>query len=226
MARTSPQGPPAGRSPRRVSVRAFWRSASCSRRSSSERVPPRVLRTDRTSKPPRRRGLHNGHTGLLLSSRRRASALQRASPPGMSHRRRRPPPAAARRNGRITRLRCARACASCSSPWPCGVGPRGSSPRRGPRRPFAWRSGRARRPVPSRRRLRTGCARARGDVSRTWDTTPARVGRRRVCGDVHILSCVPARGPCRAFVSPPLSTACFGQKIPSPRPPSTVRPRS
>ena len=201
-ARISLLGEPGRSSPRRASVRAFLRSAPGSRRFSGERVPPRTRRTDRTWKPPRRPLPRTGRKGLSLSWRRRAFVLPRASLPGRPRRRRCPPPVATHRNGRITRLRCVRACASYSAPAPSGVGSRGSFPHRGPQQPCLSRSGCARRPAPSRRRLRTSCAQARGDVSRTWGTIPARVDRRRVYGDVHDLSRVPARGPYTASPSP------------------------
>ncbi len=212
MVHTARKGPLAERNPRRASLRACRRSASCSRCSSSERVPPQARRTGRTWKPPRRRGLHNGRTCLSLSWRRRASVLQRASPPGRTRRRRRPGQEDALHKPCTAPLPCVRAFASCSSPWPFGVGPRGTSPRRGPRQPYAWHSVRARRPVPSRCRLRTGCARARGVVSRTWGTIPARVDLRRVCGGVRVLSCVPAHGSCTASSLLPLSAAGFGRR--------------
>ena len=183
--RISPLRPHGRRSRHRVSVRAFWRSAPGSRRSSSERVPPRARRTGRTWKPLRMSAPRTCRKALSLSLRRRAPALQRASPPGMYRRRRR------RQGGALHKTckappRGVRAFASCFSHAPSGVGPRGSSPRMVRPRPSAWRSGRARRPVLSRCRARRPCAREREDVARTVGTGPVRAGRRCVVGSARV----------------------------------------
>ena len=119
MVRNARQSPRAGRSRRRVSLRAFRRSVSCSRRSSSERVPPRARRKDRIARRLRTSAPRTCRKGLWRAFRRRVFALQRASPPGRLHRRCRPEPEGALHSSYITRLPCARACASCSSPAPC-----------------------------------------------------------------------------------------------------------
>ena len=220
MVRTARQGPPADHSPRRASVHAFLRSAPGSRRSSSERVPPRARRTDRIARRLRTSASRSGRTALSLSWRRRASVLQRASPPGRFHRRRPPRPGDALRRPCRGRPPCVHAFVSCASPAPCGGGPRGSSPRRGPRLPCLSHSGRARLCAPFRDRIRTCCARAREDSCHTWGTGPSRGVRLRACGGVRALSCVPPRGPCTASVSP-LSADCIGRRGRSSKHPNT-----
>ena len=202
MVRTARQGPQAGYSPRRASVRAFLRSAPGSRRSSLERVPPRARRTDRIARRLRTSAPRTVRKALSLSWRRRSFVLQRASSPGRSHKPR-PPRRARVRSAGTSQPPPARACASSPSLAPCGGGSRGrvhhmGLPPLGPRR-----IGRVGSPGPSRGRARTDCAPAREESFRTGGTGRVRVGRRCVCGGARAHKRVSSPGPCGASRLPP-----------------------